>query len=147
MKVLFKHLIQGYTGKADDMSIYYDPRLQRVIMRRTPKVVLGERHTVFANIAKNLKRLEVSSAYRQDMIDYLAQYNRLRENREKIVCGWYNLFTKLMHCQAKEAGCDLQTITKAQIYADNLPCISVKTAVEAGLIPRVANYSRLVNMM
>jgi len=42
MKVLFKHMINGYTGKADDSIIYYNRYLNRVIIRRRPDRKNGE---------------------------------------------------------------------------------------------------------
>jgi hypothetical protein len=38
---------------------------------------------------------------------------------------------------------DLKTITREQIYQENLPCISVKKAVEAGVLPQVNGYERM----
>jgi hypothetical protein len=40
---------------------------------------------------------------------------------------------------------DLKTLTRQQIYDDNLPCKSVKSAVEAGFLPEVLNYQLLDN--
>ena len=37
---------------------------------------------------------------------------------------------------------DLKTITKEQIYDNNLPCKTLKQAIEAGLLPEVEGYQR-----
>ena len=55
--------------------------------------------------------------------------------------SWYNLYIKMLFAMQKALpGIDLATITIEQIYAEQLPCISVKAAVEAGLLPRVKGY-------
>ena len=38
---------------------------------------------------------------------------------------------------------DLKTLTRDEIFANDLPCISVKRAVLAGLIPKVQGWERL----
>ena len=38
---------------------------------------------------------------------------------------------------------DLKTITKEQILEQQLPCLSVKTAVEDGLLTKVPGYQYL----
>jgi len=48
-----------------------------------------------------------------------------------------------MYGMVKEMSIDLGTITRAQIETDNLPCISIKQAVDANLLPRVRNYEKL----
>jgi hypothetical protein len=39
---------------------------------------------------------------------------------------------------------NLSTITKDEIIAQDLPCRSVKRAVEAGLLPKIPGYEYLV---
>ena len=56
MKVLFKHLIAGYTGKMDDAVIYYNKYLNKVIIRKNPKVKIGEHHNKFKRISQNIYR-------------------------------------------------------------------------------------------
>jgi len=40
---------------------------------------------------------------------------------------------------------DLATLTRDDIFTLDLPCISVKRAVEAGLLPRVKGYETLIS--
>ncbi|MDD2332581.1 MAG: hypothetical protein PHI68_08015 [Candidatus Cloacimonetes bacterium] len=42
---------------------------------------------------------------------------------------------------------DLESITKTAIYEQDLPCISVKRAVEDGLLPEVLGYERFTAQM
>ena len=145
MKVLFKHLIQGFTGKADDLIIYYDRRLNKVIIRKNVPVKLTQRHANFGNASKNLKSLNLSEGYKSDFKVYTDLYCRLKINYENQVSSWYNLFLKMMYAMSDSLGIDLKAITRNQIETEQLPCISVKDAVEAGLLPRVRNYERLDN--
>jgi hypothetical protein len=147
MKVLFKNLIGGYTGKADDMVIYYDRRLNKVIIRRKAKVHLTQRHNNFGKISKNLKALKPSLGYKDDFKTYTDLFMRLRVNYNQPVSNWYNLFLKMMYKLAELYGTDLLTITREQIETQALPCISVKTAVEAGLLPAVRDYQRLTSQL
>lgn len=147
MKVLFKNLIGGYTGKVDDLVIYYDRRLNKVIIRQKAKVHLTERHRNFGTASRNLKALQPSLRYKDDFRTYTDLYMRLRVNYDQPVSNWYNLFLKMMYKLAELYGIDLLTITREQIYDQALPCISVKTAVEAGLLPAVRDFQRLDNQI
>ena len=145
MKVLFKKLINGYTGKLDDLCIYYNKYLNRGIIRRISKVKLTQQHTDFAIISQQLRNLIISQGYKDDWRVYTDLFSRLRSNQNSSVCSWYGLFVCLMYAMAKELALDLKTITRAQIENDNMPCLSVKMAVDAGLLPRVRNFEKLDN--
>lgn len=149
MKVLFKHLIGGYTGKADDLCLYYNKYLNRVIIRRIPKVKLTQQHTDFALVSGQFRKLNISQAYKDDFKVYSDLYSRLRSVQNNPIGNWYGLFVKMMYAMAKvdPEHIDLKTITRAQIETENLPCRSIKQAVEAGLIPSVRNYDKLDNAM
>ncbi len=88
-------------------------------------------------------KIKSSQAYKEDLTWYLELYNQLKQSKFTPVHSWNNLFMKVMFTMAKTfPGIDLKTLTRQQIYDDNLPCISVKSAMEAGLLPEVKNYKR-----
>jgi len=147
MKALFKHLIQGFTGKADDLILYYDRRLNKVIIRKNVPVKITQRHHNFGAVTKNLRKLNLSAYYKEDFKVYTDLYCRLRINYDQPVSNWYNLFIKMMYKMSQEMGIDLKTITRNQIETDNLPCRSIKQTVQAGLLPAVRNYERLDNLL
>ena len=149
MKVQFKHLIAGYTGKADGMVIYYNRALDEVIIRRLPKVKLGAHHTRFKAISKNIYGLQPSRAYKDDLMRYAYELRKQRAHRYDKLIVWNNLYGRIMFNLAKmmPETVDLATLTRAQIEADNLPCRSVRQAVEADLIPSVAGYKNMTNVM
>ena len=144
MKVTFKNLIHGYTGRADDIVIYYHRTLQRYIVRRLPHRKISQTNLDFAQVGKNLRRILPSRGYKDDFRVYCDQYSRLKENEFRPVLNWCNLYMMMMHRMAKaNPSIDLKTITRDEIEFENYPCITVKDAIEAGLLPTVVNYHRL----
>jgi len=143
MKVNFRNMINGYTGRADDVIYVYDRQTNRYYVRNYPFWKVQSFNLTFAAKMKNLRRLHPSLPYREDMQMYVGLYNSLSINRYNPVKAWNNIFMKLMFNMAKTLpGIDLATLTRQQIYDENLPCISVKAAVEAGLLPVVRGYDR-----
>lgn len=149
MKVQFKHLIAGYTGKADNMVIYYNKALSRVLIRRLPKVKRGPHHDRFKAISQNIFGLNPSLAYKEDLMRYAHALHKLKAYQYDGVVVWNNLYSRIMYALAKKypETVDLATLTRAQIELDNLPCQTVKQAVEADLIPLVAGWEKLINQM
>lgn len=147
MKVTLNTGLKGYSGKLEDMIFYYHPRLERTLMRRKPEHVKPTpMNDTYRSVSRNLKALGVSDAYKSDFGTYLS---KLRDEQEHVhYVSWYNLFIKMMWAmQAAYPAVDLASITRAQIDAENLPCITVSAAVEAGLLPRVKGSNSLIAEM
>lgn len=143
MKAYVKEGIKGFSGELDGMIYYYHPRLKRTLMRKKPKMPLQEQNIGYRSIARQLKDLEPSAEYRYDFKLYLSQ---LRDRDEDVnLPSWYALFVKMMWAmQAKYPDqVDLKTITRDQVLSQDLPCRSVKTAVEDGLLPQVPGWDNL----
>jgi len=64
------------------------------------------------------------------------------ENELKPMRTWTNVYNKLMFAMQKAMPetVDLKTITREQIYEQNLPCKTLKAAIEFGLLPAVKDY-------
>lgn len=63
-----------------------------------------------------------------------------------VLRAWTCLYTKLMYLVEKAyPEVDFSTITRGYIYANDLPCISIKKAVEAGLLKTVKGWENLVS--
>ncbi|HOY85717.1 MAG TPA: hypothetical protein PLQ80_10540 [Candidatus Syntrophosphaera sp.] len=147
MKAKFKNMLLGYTGTCDGLVYYFNRRLNRVIVRLHVKPRSNENNRRFGRIATNLKRLNLSDGYRQDLKIYVSLFNGSMANEDFILQSWYNAFSKLMWNLVKlYPGLDLEFVTRAQIEAGDLPCRSVKRAVEAGLLPSV-NGSELLDRL
>ncbi len=146
MKVLFKNMINGYTGNADDYVMYFNRRLNKVIMRDKPVYKHHPAHPGFKAVMANFKALNPSQGYRDDCAQYVKEYNELVANSKPHIVTWTNLYQKIMWMMKRiMPELDLATLSREQIYTQELPCISVKRAVEAGLLPRVKGYEQLDN--
>lgn len=138
MKVFYKNLIKAYTGKCDGLVYYYDPELERILCRRYVKPKATAQNARLAATMQNLKKLNLSQEYITDLKFYAAM---ARKPGTRL--SWQNVFTKLMYALQRESGTDLTTITKGAVYEQNLPCRTVKTAIEAGLLEPILDYARL----
>ncbi len=144
MKVNISKGIKGYSGTSDGGVYYYHPKLKVCLMREY--VVPDNKPNTDRTkaIMANLKLITPSAAYKQNFKDYLYGYNDLKEHRDKPVLSWYNLYIRMLFAmQDSIPGVSLLTLSRAQIYAENLPCKTVAAAVEAGLLPPVPEYARL----
>jgi len=141
MKATLKNALLAYSGKCDGLVFYYNPRLDRMLVRKLPVWTATENNHRLARIAPNLTALELSAGYRLDLITYTELYRR--EYKDNNCTSWYNLFNKLMWAMQKQLAINLETLNRAQIETEDLPCISVKRAVEAGLLYPITGYERL----
>ena len=134
MKVKFQYGLAGYTGKADGLVYCFDRTSGIVYARKKVYPRLTEENARIGTISHNLFALKPA--------------NGLRENSSRPLRSWVNLYLRLMANMAKlYPDIDLKTITRQQIYQDNLPCISVKNAVEAGILPPVKGYERMTALI
>jgi hypothetical protein len=146
MKVLFKNMVAGFTGKADESVIYYSRRLNRCFVRRRPIFKDHPGHPPFAAIMQNIANIKPSALYKRDLSWYLELYNQLKQNKFTPVHSWNNLYLKMLFKMRDSLeDINLATITRTEIYERDLPCISLRRAIEAGLLPKVKNYEVYVN--
>lgn len=156
MKVYFQNMLAGYTGSADGMTYYYDRRLNRVLARRKPRVKINLNHLSFGETVKNLMRINPSPGFRDDLRTYAERTYKLPEFGG-VRPIWNNLYFKIMFglktldpvILGLDPGIsiDLLTITRAYIELHDLPCRSVRRAVEAGLLPELRGYQELTREM
>jgi len=143
MKVSFQYGLAGYTGKAQNLVYYYDKTAGRVFSRRYVYPTLTEENRRVGKITTNIYSLSPSEGYKENLRVYALFYNGLRST-EKPLRSWSNAYLRLMFRLAEAyPEIDLKTLTRDEIYANDLPCISVKRAVLAELIPQVQGWERL----
>jgi hypothetical protein len=147
MKVSYKELVRTYRGKKDGIVYYYHPGLECYIAREYVKPKATENNRKTGAIMKNLKALNISEAYRSDLNYYLKLLRSHAKTEHYMRGNQWSMFLKLMWAMAKQRGLDLETLTRDMIESDNLPCRSVKAAVEAGLLPRVNGYELMTSVM
>lgn len=144
MKAQFDYGFKGMSGKRGESIFYYHPGCKVCLVRALPKFEPNVRTERLKNVMANLKNLNLSIGYKQNFKVYLIYYNDLKENREHQAITWSNLFMKILYKMAKDnPQIDLLTLSREQIETQNLPCKSVKAAIEAGLLPVVQGYERL----
>lgn len=144
MKVQFKNTQCGFCGTADDMVYYYHPKLMLNLARLYVVPTASDSNIRTKLVMANLKQINPSESFKQNCRDYICRYNKLKGYQAKPLFTWSNLYLKLMFALQKDnPDIDLTTLSREQIYAQDLPCISIRRAVEAGLLPKVANYQCL----
>jgi hypothetical protein len=141
MQVSFTNLLKAYSGKCDGIVYMFNRRLNKVIARRLPEFKPHAGTIRMGDIARNLKALSISAEFRSDLKLYTEMFRFAYPDQSCYT--WMNAFSKLMWAMAKAYNLDLATITKADIIAQELPCLSVQRAVEAGLLLPVEGYQRL----
>ncbi|MBM3291622.1 hypothetical protein FJY84_02975 [Candidatus Bathyarchaeota archaeon] len=148
MKTRFSRNLPGLTGKLDGLVYYYHQGLDEIIARTFTQAERNPPADRMKLIMANLKLIQPSAGYKQNLKDYAIKYNNLRINRDKPEANWMNLWLKLMFGMTKALpGIDLTTITRQQIYDDSLPCITVRNAIECSLLPNVRNSERYTELI
>jgi hypothetical protein len=112
-----------------------------IVARRYVYPKLSEQNSKTGAITANLFNINPSEGYKQDLREYIRLYNATPMGEEKPLRTWNNLYLKLMYAMAKaDPTVDLRTLTREEIYTRDLPCITVKLAVEAGLLVKVFEW-------
>jgi hypothetical protein len=142
MQVILKNILKAYSGKCDGLIYYYHAGLGRLLCRRHTIPRPSESNARFTRIAANLKALNPSPEYCTDLKYYAALISRPGAQ-----LNWRNVFMRLMYAVAREYGANLETLTRADIYAQDLPCKSVKAAIDERLLTPVTGYERLNALM
>ncbi len=147
MKVKLKYGQLAYQGAIDDLIYYWHPIAKRLIARRRPtQRRLGASNERIGNVAKNLKSLDPSPEYRDNLRMYLAMI-RGTDKIERSM-NWAGLFTRVMwSMQRQNPELDIATLSRDDIYTLDLPVISVRRAVEAGLLAPVPGVEMLTALI
>ena len=145
MKIMFKNLVSAYTGRVDDIVIYYSKQAHRCIARRRPVRKATAENEKFRSIQENLYLLMPSQAYIADLKIYREQFCNTYKYRNRPLPNWINAFKMMFYeMQRRMPGqVDLAIITRTQIYDQNLPCISIARAVQFGLLPDIQGWENL----
>lgn len=140
MKVKLDKNFRKYMGKVDGMIYYMVPGCSMIIGRRVPKMPHQPMNDKYKKISLALKAINPSAEFRQNLRDYLAELKDLDESNTWL--SWHNVYVKMMwNMAAKYPEINLETITREQIYNDDLPCKSVSDAIFAGLLPEVQGFA------
>jgi len=148
MKATFKSYMHGYTGKLDGIVYYYHPIKQICMGRKYVKPRESTANLRLKAIMANLQQIAPSDGFKSDCKYYIISFNNNQKSKLNLMISWNNLYIKLMFALAKAyPNIDLATLTREQIFADNLPCQSIKIAVEAGLLAKVRDLHMLGSLI
>jgi len=146
MKAKVRLALPGFAGNMDDVVIYYNSKLNRLMVRKKVMPKKTPSNTDFAAASRQVRMLGISAGYIDDCRKYLNLYNRKNRRHERSMMSWTNVFICLM-LKLKKAnpGLNLATLTKTDIYANDYSCISVARAVQSGLLEKVNGWQLLAN--
>ncbi len=147
MKVTLKHRLGIYQGECDDLVYYYNSKLKTMVARRYTKPRASQSNARLSSNSKHLKALNPSAAFIADLKLYLLLHNSELKAGAKLINNHYALYTRLMYAQARALDIPVTELSRALIESAPLPCRSVKTAVEGGLIEEVEGYDRLTGLI
>ncbi|HOH47544.1 MAG TPA: hypothetical protein PLX59_06845 [Candidatus Cloacimonadota bacterium] len=142
MKAVFKNMLMGYSGSCDGIIYYYSPK-HRVIIARRRSTRRSSSQDRLAAVARQLRALQISEAYKEDLRRYAAQYKL--ERNDYSLNTWTNVMNKLFWALAREYSLDLRYLSREDIFREDYPVKTVKEAVEAGLLPRVKGFEALLS--
>jgi hypothetical protein len=145
MKIEFKYGVSAYTGKVDEIVIYYTKQSHHCITRRLPVRKPTEQNYSFRQVQVQLQSIKPSQAYKADLNAYREQFNITPRLNSKLLINWNNVYKMLLYDLQRRMPeqVNLATITRQQIYAEDLPCVSVAKAVQEGLLPQVTGWENL----
>ncbi len=136
------------SGKSGELVYCYNRRTGGMYAREYVYPELNENNHKMGSVAKNLFKIQPSDDFKYDCRTYAYLYANSRKNRGVKIWTWSNCYLHLMYAMAKAVpDVDLSTLTREEIYQRDLPCVSVKRAVEAGLLEAVEGYQRLNNLI
>ena len=141
MKVTLEKGLGSYTGRYGELVYCHVKANGSIYSRRMVYPELTQQNEKVGSISSRIYGLKPSEGYKLDLGYYLLGYNALKENRDRQLRSWSSLYLRIMYRMAElHPEIDLKQITREEIFANELPCRSVKTAVLAGLIPEVPGW-------
>lgn len=151
MKVTFKCNIGSYSGTLNDMTYgsYRDGSV--CIGRKWVQPAPTAQQASLGSAAKNLSALykSASAGYKADLKSYAGKYGKERVSGRNLPPNAYAIFIRMMYdYRSTDAEhINLETIDKATLTGMNAPVMSVKDAIDAGLLPSVSDAGTLIAEM
>lgn len=142
MQVTFRNLLKAYSGKCDGLVYYYNAKLDKILCRRLVYPKISQANKILGDISINLSALEPSDDYIQD----LKHYAILASKPGKFL-NWRNAYMRMFFKLRDAIGVDLLTIDRDDIFDNGYPVITVRDAIDAGLLEPVVGYQRLSSLI
>jgi hypothetical protein len=148
MKAKLKVLLPGFTGNMDDVVIYYNSKLNKYIARRKVKPKFTPDNSIVKEIHAFRRRIKVSEAYLDDCREYIRLFNQKFRRQGRAMSTWPNVYMKVMRALKKQnPDIDFKTLTREDVQNQNLPCLTIAAAVDAGYLEKVPEYEKLLNLI
>jgi hypothetical protein len=148
MKAMVRIPLPGFTGGMEDIVIYYNSQLNRMIARRKVIPKITPNNDNFTAISKLAKTLGISDGFIDDCRKYVRLYNQKYRQQNRCLTSWNNVFFKmLLGLKKQRPELDLSTLTLELIYQLDLPVNTVAEAISAELLDNVRNWQDLVQEM
>jgi len=146
MKAKVKLLLPGFTGNMDDVVIYYNSKLNKLITRRKVKPKFTPDNTIVQEIHAFRRRIEVSEAYINDCREYIKLFNRKFRKQGRAMSTWPNVYMKVMRALKNQyPEISFGSLTREEVLEKNLPCKTISDAVNAGYLERIPGYDKLTS--
>jgi hypothetical protein len=143
MKAKIKMTLPGYTGNMDDVSIYYNRHLNKMVARRkcgNPSHIPDQ--SVMREAFALARRVQPTEAYKDDARAYVRAFNSKNRSSGRSLNSWSNLWLKMLRAMLElNRGLQLGDLEREDLLA--LPCRSIADAVRAGLLEKVPNWDKL----
>ena len=144
MKVSYSAGMGTLSGRYREIVYCHSRKYGYTYARQRVYPTLTEVNAAIGSKSANIWRLEPSEAYKGDLRSYVEAHDAMRRNYRTPLRAWSCLYTKLMYALEREyPAVDLRSITRQEIYAADLPCISIRKAVEAGLLAPVKGWESM----
>jgi len=144
MKINPLPFVRALSGKMGDLVYCYNKETGKMYTRKNTYPKISENHHKMGSVMKQICRLGCSPDYTEDLRRYANFYQKERRQYNGCLYNSNNVLLKLMYNLVKAyPEVDLLTITKDYIYANDLPCITIKRAVEAGLLQKVERWESM----
>lgn len=144
MKAKLKVLLPGFTGNMDDVTIYYNSKLNKYIARKKVKPKFTPDHSLIQEMHSFRRRIKVTQGYLDDCREYIRLFNQKFRRQGRAMSTWPNVFMKIMRALKKNyPDIDFLTLTRDVVLEWDLPCRTVAAAVRAGYLEAVPGYEKL----
>ncbi|HNX00200.1 MAG TPA: hypothetical protein PLE74_07150 [Candidatus Cloacimonadota bacterium] len=151
MKPKFNHSHKGFSGKVDGLlyKMYNEDQLcyASKFIKPSPNSQTALMRAIGSNLGNIFSAAQAS--YIADMKAYSKKYKHLIDQEKQIAPSAQALFVKMLWAWRKTDPVqnDLSVLTLEDIIDKNIPCKSVKEAIDAHYLPKVTGYQAFTHLI
>ncbi|HPF08315.1 MAG TPA: hypothetical protein PL020_01115 [Candidatus Cloacimonadota bacterium] len=146
MKAKVKLALPGFAGNMNDLVIYCNRQLDKLIARKKAIPPVTPDPGVMKDAFALARRISLSDAFKQDCRSYIRAYNtHFRRNGYKL-SAWSNVWLRILRGLLKrEPEVELRSLSRSDLHA--LGCGSISSAVDSGLLDKVPGYASMASLI